>query len=249
MPTSLSALIIAKDEERDLPGCLESLQGLECEIVVLVDDATADRTEELARAAGAKAARRRFDDYARQRQAALELCTKEWVLWIDADERLDQALRTSLAALPPSGPAAYEVRFSVRFLGRELRFGGLGAERHVRVFRRERARFVGGALHEGLEIDGATGALPGRVIHESYRDLSDYLSKLDRYTTLAARKKWQAGGRFHWWHHLLLPAELFRRLVLRLGVLDGFPGVMWAGLAAFHHWLKYAKLREMERSA
>jgi hypothetical protein len=106
---------------------------------------------------------------------------------------------------------------------------------------------VGGSLHEGLEIAGPVAApLRGRMLHEPYRDLSEYLQKMDRYTTLAAQKKLAAGKRFSCWHHLILPWELLRRLVLRLGVLDGFPGVSWAVLSAFHHWLKYAKLREME---
>ncbi len=247
MPKSLSALIIARDEERDLPGCLESLRGLADEIVVLVDEATTDRTAELARAAGATTAVRRFDDYARQRQAALELCAKDWVLWVDCDERPDEELRRAIkACLEDPSADAYSLRFAVRFLGRTLRWGGLGCETHVRLFRREAARFVGGALHEGLELSGpAGGRLPGRMLHEPYRDLSEYLGKLDRYTTLAAEKKRRAGRRFHWWHHLVLPAELLKRMA-KLAFLDGWQGMTWAGLSAFHHWLKYVKLRELE---
>lgn len=252
MPASrkpgLSALVIAKDEERDLPGCLESLRGLADEIVVVVDEGTTDRTEQLARAGGCKVSRRAFDDYAGQRQAALELCTKDWVLWIDADERVSVELAESIrGALGPGAACAYELGFSVRFLGKTLRWGGLGGETHVRLFQREGARFVGGRLHEGLSLPGKALPLAGKMLHKPYRDISDYLEKLDRYTTLAARKKKDAGQAFHAWHHLILPWEAFKRLVLRLGLLDGFPGVVYALLSAFHHWLKYAKLREMSR--
>ncbi|MDE2038488.1 MAG: glycosyltransferase family 2 protein [Elusimicrobia bacterium] len=251
-PVLLSALIIARDEEQDLPLCLLSLReaGIFDEIVVLVDEATADRTESLAREAGCLTARRKFDDYARQRQAALELCSGDWVLWIDADETLSPRLARAIKeAVDKPRAEAYAVRFSVRFMGRLLRFGGLGSEAHVRLFRRAAARFTGGLLHEGLLISGrVAGPLPGRIEHLPYRDLSEYLRKLDRYTTLSARMKRRAGGRFHWWHHFILPCDLLRRVVFRLGFLDGFPGLAWASLSAFHHWLKYAKLKEMEES-
>lgn len=251
MKPSLSALIIAKNEERDLPGCLESLGGLADEIVVLVDDSTTDATEKIALEAGCKVARRTFDNYAAQRQAALELCTKDWVLWIDCDERLSPELRESLPELPAQGGGAkaYDLSFEVRFLGRTMRFGGLGGEHHVRLFARDGATFSGGELHEGLEISGSVQDRRGRgtILHEPYKDLADYLSKLDRYTTLGAQKKLAAGRRFHWCHHLLLPWEFFSGAVLKLGILDGYPGVVWAGLSAFYTWLKYAKLRELQR--
>lgn len=247
--TSLSAVLIAKDEERDLPGCLDALKGLATEVVVVVSADTTDRTEELARAAGAKVLRREFDDYARQRQAGLDAATGEWCLWVDPDERVTPALAAEIRSVLDAGPAenGFDLPFEVRFLGRTLRWGGLGSESHPRLFRREKSRFVGGALHEGIEVDGFLGRLKGRIVHEPYADLSDYLSKLDRYTTLAARKRFEAGRRATPFHHLLLPWEFFARAVLKLGFLDGAPGLAWAGLSAFHTWLKYVKLGRMQR--
>ncbi len=251
MTLSLSAVLIAKDEEQDLPGCLESLKGLVTETVVVVSDDTTDRTAALAQAAGAKVLRRKFDDYARQRQAGLDAATGEWCLWIDPDERVTPELGAEIrSALQGSASAsAFELPFEVRFLGRTLRWGGLGSETHVRLFRRSRCRFVGGALHEGLEVDGPTGALSGKVLHEPYRDIGDYLSKLDRYTALAAQKRFTAGQRFTPLRHLILPWEFFARAVLKLGLLDGYPGLVWAGLSAFHRWLKYVRLKELEKAS
>lgn len=245
---SLSAILIAKDEERDLPGCLESLKGLVSEIVVIVSEDTTDGTERVARAAGAKVLRRRFDDYARQRQASLDAATGDWCLWIDPDERASPALAAEIRSALSSSSLfdAYNIPFEVLFLGRTLRWGGLGSESHVRLFRRAKCRFVGGTLHEGLQIDGATGRLRGKIIHEPYKNISEYLEKLDRYTTLAAEKRFAAGRRFSCRRHLILPWEFFARAVLKLGILDGFPGMAWAGLSAFHSWLKYVKLRELE---
>lgn len=248
MTPSISAILIAKDEESDLPGCLESLRGLASEVVIVVSEDTTDRTEEIARAAGARVLRRRFDDYASQRQAGLDAARGEWCLWVDPDERVCAALAEEIRAAL-SGPASaqgYAIPFDVVFLGRTLRWGGLGSEKHLRLFRRSQARFVGGALHEGVAVGGLLGRLQGVIVHEPYRDISDYLSKLDRYTTLAALKRLEAGRRSSPLHHLILPWEFFRRAVLKLGVLDGFPGLVWAGLAACHSWLKAMKLRELE---
>lgn len=248
MKPLLSAILIAKDEEKDLPACLASLKGVADEVIIVVDEATTDDTVAVAAAAGASVLRRRFVDYAAQRQASLEAATGEWCLWVDCDEVLSSALRAELSQLLLSSPphASFSIPFSVSFLGRTLRWGGLGSERHVRLFRREKARFVGGGLHEGIEISGPQGALSGEILHVPYQDLSDYLSKLDRYTTLAAEKRFAAGRRAHVWHHLILPWEFFARSVLKLGFLDGGAGLVWAGLAAFHSWLKYVKLSRME---
>jgi glycosyltransferase involved in cell wall biosynthesis len=246
---SLSAILIAKDEERDLPGCLDSLKGLATEIVIVVSEDTTDRTEAIARDAGAKVIRRTFDDYTRQRQASLDAATGDWCLWIDPDERVTPALAEEIRSVLREPPAStgYDIPFDVRFLGRTLRWGGLGSESHLRLFLRAKSRFAGGALHEGIVIDGFSSRLRGAIVHEPYDGVSDYLEKLDRYTTLAAQKRFAAGRRFTPFHHLILPWEFFARATLKLGVLDGFPGLVWAGLSAFHSWLKYVKLGEMQR--
>jgi glycosyltransferase involved in cell wall biosynthesis len=247
--SGLSAILIAKNEERDLPGALQSLEGLAQEIVVVVGEGTTDRTAEIAKAAGATVKWREFDHYAGQKQAALDLATREWVLSIDADERVSPELADSIRAIVRGGSpaAAFDLDFEVHFLGRVLRWGGLGHERHLRLFKRAQGRFVGGLLHEGIEIDGKTARTKGKMIHEPYKDLGEYLEKCERYTTLAAKKRFETGRRANVLHHLILPLEFFRRAILRLGILDGNPGLIWAGLSAFHSWLKYVKLMEIQR--
>lgn len=249
MTPSLSAILIAKNEERDLPGCLDSLKDLVKEIVVVVSDDTTDSTEEIAKRYGAKVQRRVFDDYARMRQASLDVAEGDWCLWIDPDERVTPSLADEIrGALTESpGYVAVDIPFSVRFLGRTMRWGGLGHESHIRLFRRDKARFTGGALHESLIIDGPVSAFRGKIVHEPYRDIDDYLSKLDRYTTLAAQKRFDAGKRFYLFQHLILPWEFFARVFLKLGFLDGYQGLVWAGLSSFHSWLKYVKLGRMRK--
>ena len=242
--------MIAKDEEADLPGCLDSLKGLVSEIIIVISDDTADKTEAIAKSYGAKTIRRKFDDYARMRQASLDAASGEWCLWIDPDERMTKTLAeeiTSALSTSSSDFVAFDIPFEVRFLGKTLRWGGLGSESHIRLFRRTKCRFVGGALHESLEIAGPVSKLNGKITHQPYKDIADYRSKLDRYTTLAAKKRFDAGKRTTFLRHLRLPGEFFARAFLKLGFLDGYPGLVWAGLSAFHSWLKYAKLASMQR--
>lgn len=244
---SLSLVVIAKDEERDLPGCLESARALADEIVV-VDAGSSDKTAELARSAGARVLRREFTTFAEQKQFALDSCRGDWILNLDADERLTPELQRAIrGALQNPRADGYNLGYAVVFMGRRLRHGGLNGERHLRLFRRGAGRFVGGRLHEGVALEGRQADLPGFVLHQPYSDLSEYLRKLDRYTTLAAEKSFQSGRRFHPLHHLLLPAEFLKRYLLQLGFLDGTAGLAWCALSAFYSWLKALKLRELER--
>jgi glycosyltransferase involved in cell wall biosynthesis len=250
MTQSLSAIIIAKNEQRDLPRCLHSITGIADEIIIVVSDDTSDETESIARGAGAKVQRRAFDDYARQRQASLDMATSDWCLWIDPDEYLShdlgQEIKNTIANTKLM-PCGYHIPFEVKFLGRALHWGGLGSESHLRLFKRHAAKFSGGKLHEFIVLSGSVGKLTNKMIHEPYQNISDYLSKLDRYTTLAAKKRQEQGRHFHLWHHLLLPWEFFARVFIKLGILDGFQGIIWAGLSAFHSWLKYVKLGLMDK--
>lgn len=248
----LSVSVIARDEERDLPGLLASLEPLRAALgtdfeAVLLDSGSTDRTLELAGQWGARTARRRFDDFAAQKQACADLCAGDWVLSLDADERLTPEAATAVAAALQGRADGFTVPFRVEFMGRVLRWGGLGGERHLRLFRRAAGRFQGSHIHEGVVVRGRVERLEAPVLHRPYRDLGEYLAKLDAYTARGARARWEAGRRLRWRDHLKPGWELFSRLVLRLGLLDGTPGVVWAMLSAFHSWLKYARLADLDR--
>jgi glycosyltransferase involved in cell wall biosynthesis len=244
----LTALIIARDEERDLPACLESLKGLADEIV-LVDSHSQDRTREIAAAAGARVFERDWPGYGPQKQFALEQARGEWVLNLDADERATPELKEEVLSViaSPAAAAGYSIPFRLYFMGRRLRFGRGVRERHVRLFLREKSRYPAGEVHEGVRVDGPVGSLRGPVDHHSYRDFSEYLKKCDEYTGLIAARKRAAGARFSSWMHLRLPLEFFVRYAVKGGFLDGGAGFTYAALSAYYAWLKHARLME-ERS-
>ncbi|MFH1618636.1 MAG: glycosyltransferase family 2 protein [bacterium] len=249
MTRPLSLVVITRNEEKDLPGCLKSAADLAAEIIV-VDNNSQDRTVEIARSFGAKVISRVFDDYTSQKNFALSHASQEWVLHLDADERLTHELRNEIAELFRKGwPKAngYEIPYSVVFMGRTLRHAGTGTERHLRLLRKSMARFSGGAVHEKLVVTGETQRLSGRIIHIPYTDMGEYLKKLDIYTLLAARKAFGAGRKYHPLKLLILPLEFLKRYLLRLGFLDGVPGFIWCTLASFYVWLKVVRLREITR--
>jgi glycosyltransferase involved in cell wall biosynthesis len=239
----LSAFLITHDEERHLPGCLESLRGLADEIVVL-DDGSTDRTVELARRAGARVEHRAFDDFGHQKQAALDLTRGEWVLSIDADERVTPALAAEIRRVldDPAAADGYWIRREIVYLGARLRHGGAESDWVLRLARRARTRFALLPVREHLLVDAPTRRLRGTMDHIKYRTLDEHLRTMDRYTTVIAERKRSRGGRFQPWHLLRIPWELFVRLILKLGVLDGRAGIIHAVMAAFYGFLKYAKM-------
>jgi glycosyltransferase involved in cell wall biosynthesis len=248
-----SVTLIARDEEDRLPGALASVAFAD-ERIVVVDAASTDRTEEIARRAGARVLVRPFDGFGSQKNAAAALATNRWILSIDADEivspKLALEIRACLAAAAsdPSPPAAYRMPIRLEFLGRELLFGRDTVVRPARLYDRMRARFSDDPVHERILATGPVESLEQSVLHRSYRDLAHYLETLDRYTTLAAEAKWapgKGGGGF-------LPArvlwEFFDRAFLRLGFLDGSAGLTFAALSSANTLLKHLKLRELERA-
>jgi glycosyltransferase involved in cell wall biosynthesis len=246
----LSGVVIAQDEERDLPRCLRSMAF--CDELLVVDGGSRDRTVEAAHQAGARVVEHAWPGYSEQRRFALSQVTGDYVLSLDADEWVSDALREAIVKELAGGrPASgYELRVQNWFSGRWLRFGGRGHDYHLRLFRREAASYPDRRVHEGVEVRGEVRRLSGPLFHESYADLSDYLRKIDRYSTLSAEERQARGARFSpLIAAVRLPIGFFRRYLLQLGFLDGYAGFLHAVLAAYGDFLKLAKLRELQAPA
>ena len=256
-PPRVSVTLIARDEEDRLPDTLASVAFAD-EVVVVVDAASTDRTEEIACASGSRVLVRTFDGFGSQKNAAADLATSPWILSVDADEVVSQRLAVEIRArlqeltlAPPSSgtPVAFRIPIHLEFLGRMLRFGRDTVVRPVRLYRKDCARFSPDAIHEKVLATGPVDSLDETILHRSYRDLSHYLAKLDRYTTLAAGAKRAAGRERTPFLPLRVAWDFFDRAVLRLGFLDGTAGLTFAALSAGNTLLKYLKLRELELEA
>jgi glycosyltransferase involved in cell wall biosynthesis len=239
----LSVFIITRNEERHIERCLASVRDLADEIVVL-DSGSADRTVELAMRAGARVESRPFDDFGRQKQAALHLTRGDWVLSLDADEELTPGLAAEIRAtlaVPPDADG-FAIRRTLTYLGTDLRYGGTGSDWVVRLARRDRVHIKPVPVHESLVVAGRVARLRHTMRHRKYLALSEHVETINRYTSAIAAEKRAAGVRFSSWHLLRLRWEVFSRLILRLGILDGRAGVIHAVMSAHYAFLKYAKL-------
>lgn len=250
----ISCCLIAGNEERDLPDALASVDFVR-EIVIVVDERTTDRTEEVARASIATGqelvlVREPWRGHVAQKNRALELATREWALCLDADERVSPELRESIVALFREGePAAegYEMNRLTRYLGVWVRGGGWYPDRKLRLVRRERARWAGTDPHDHLGVEGSRERLEGDLLHLSFHEVADHVEKLDQYTSIAAARMHEKGRRGALSRMLLQPPwKFFRMFILKGGFRDGRVGLILATLGSFYVFLKYAKLRERQ---
>lgn len=225
----LSAIIITRNEVANLPACLESLSF--CDEIIVVDHASIDDTVAVARKAGARVVQRpNFAGFGRQKQAALEEAEGDWVLSIDADERVSEELAREIRATIVKGEhAGYRIKRRTLFLGRYLKYGGWYPDRVLRLARRDAARFTNHAVHERLEVLGGVGDLQTDLLHISYPTIDEVLAKQRRYALLSAqarRERGVSGG---------LPVALGRSIftflktyILQLGFMDGSRGFVAA---------------------
>ena len=248
---SLSVALICLNEAARLPAWLESVQPVADEVVA-VDAGSSDHTVDILRAAGARVEHRAWTGYGDQRNHAAELCRGDWILFLDADERLDPEMAATLTRFKQSPPPAqdlWELPFKVFFFGRFLRHGGFFPEYHRRLMRRGRARWVGRQVHERLETQGTVGRLQGGYVeHYSYDTVGQYLKRLDRYSTEAAQEMLAQGRRTSPWAAWSHGTWAFaRRYLLQAGFLDGWAGYLAARLEALYTFTKYAKLKELQQ--
>lgn len=244
----ISALVLAGNAEAHIAACLESLAWVD-EIVV-VDDESSDGTRAIASAHGATVLERSLDRFDAQRNFGLEQCHGEWVLVVDADERVTSELQAEIerVVLEPGAHAGFRMPRRNHVMGTRVRFCGWYPDYVVRLFRSIGARYQG-AVHERPVLTGSLGTLRGPLLHFTYETLEQFAAKADRYSTMAAAERWSAGRRAHWWDLVLRPAfELVKRYVLRLGFLDGMSGIVVSAMSAYYTFLKYAKLHYLGKS-
>ena len=242
----LSATIITQDEERNIARAMESLRC--CDEIVVVDSGSTDRTPELAAKLGARVIDSPWGGYARQKNFAAEHARYDWVLSIDADEALSEALEAEIWQIKKNGPRhdAYTMPRLAQYLGRWILHSGWYPDRKVRLYHRERARWVGQYVHESVQVDGTIGHLESDLLHFTCDSLSEHLKTLDRYTTLAAEQLVSQNAHIGWTKLVCDPMWTFlRTYFLQQGYRDGLEGLTIAQMAAFYNFLKHAKARMM----
>jgi glycosyltransferase involved in cell wall biosynthesis len=246
----ISATVITLNEQRHIRQCLESLQGIADEMIV-VDSGSQDATLEIAAHLGAKTFVREWTNYAEQKNFASSLAQYEWILSLDADECLSSSLRQDILQAKQNGAqrgVAFEFPRKAFYLGRWIEHSGWYPDHKVRLFLKDKGRWEGRFVHETLRVEGPIVRLRGDLLHYSCESISEHLRSLDRYTTLAAEELWQRQKRSRWTQLLGSAFSAFVKTYwLKQGFRDGMQGFVIACLAGHYNLVKHAKLWELEQ--
>ena len=242
----ITITLITLNSEKTLKTVLEAVSW--ADEIVLVDSGSTDGTLEIARQFKAKIIYRVFDGYGSQKNFATDQASNDWILSLDDDEILTPELQQEIQNLDLSATDyhGYKIPRSLIFLGKLLRFSGEYKRLTLRLFNRKYGNWNAEYVHESVEVNGKTATLKHQILHDSYRDLTDYFNKFNKYTSLGAKtlsehKKtastFKIISRF--------PTTFLKIYLLKSSCLDGYAGFMWALLTAMTPVVKYAKLREL----
>jgi len=246
---ALTVAVIAKNAAGQIGACLASA-GFAAELLV-VDSGSTDDTVAVAERHGARVMRHEWLGFGRQKQLAVQSARHDWVLCLDADERVTEALAGSIRrALRDERHKAYRVARRNRFLGVWLAHGEGYPDWTLRLFHRAHASWSNDEVHEAVLTTAEVGRLEGDLLHDSAEDIATYIDKQNRYTTLHAQALFQQGVRASAWRLLANPLARFVKFyVMRLGFLDGGAGFAHVVIGCNNTFHKYLKLLELERAA
>lgn len=244
----LSVAIITLNAASQLEACLQSVRF--ADEVVVVDSGSTDGTRALAERHGARVIHQDWLGFGPQKQFAVDAARHDWVLCLDADERVSPALQAAIEnALENPSTAAFRFPRCNRFLGRYLRHGEGYPDWSLRLFDRRQAHWSNDAVHEKVETNGRVADLNGDLQHDSAESLATYLAKQNRYTTLAAEMALAAGKRASVGRIAFSPLVRFVKFYfIRQGFRDGLPGLIHIAIGCFNSFMKYSKMLERQNS-
>lgn len=248
--TSLSVILITKNESANVDACLQSVAW--ADEIIVVDSGSTDDTVARCQSYGAKVfTHSDWLGFGQQKNRALDYATQDWVFSIDADERVTPELRAAIqTAMTQAQFPAYRVSRLSNYCGRFMRHSGWYPDQIVRLFQRGKARFNDALVHETLVVQGEMGLLSGELLHYSYDNLEQVLSKTNAYSTAAAQMKSQQGKSASLTGAVLRGLwTFFRTYCLRLGFLDGRQGFMVAVSNAEETYYRYLKLMLLNEKA
>src|SRR5579884_1050251 len=239
---TLAVVVITKNEERNIEACLDSVRW--AHEIIVVDACSIDRTVDLARRYTSKVFVRPWPGYGPQKNFGIDQATADWILVLDADERVSEPLRDEIRTVIRTGPvdiAGYEIPRRNFFYGKWIRHSGFYPDRQLRLFRRSAGRYDNVLLHEHLRVNGGIAQLSAALDHISMPTVGHHVRKMMHYTTLGAQEKLKRRSRIGVLDiagsHI---ATILRTYVFRRGYRDGIHGVIVALFAGMHTFVKYA---------
>lgn len=248
--SSISTVVITKNEEVNIEACLMSVNW--ADQIVVVDSGSTDRTQELARHHTTQVFVKPWEGFGPQKNFGIMHATGDWIMILDADERvspeLAKEIQARLTTWTNNDPVAFRVPRRNVFYGEWVRWGGAYPDLQIRLFQKGKAFYNHVEIHENLLVEGPIGDLEGHLEHYTERTIADHFKKISLYITLAAREQAKSMVMVHWWHLLLNPLVTFiKKYCLKQGFRDGIRGIIFAGFASMYTFMKYAKLWEMKQ--
>lgn len=250
-PVKISATVITLNEERKLEACLQSLVGVADEIIV-VDSFSTDSTAEICRKYPVKFIRNKFEGYVAQKNYAAEQATYDYILSLDADERLSDELRASILAIKNDwgNVDGYAVDRYNNYCGKWMHFSGWYPEKKIRLWDRRKAKWSGTDPHDHVEmVSSRTRKLKGHLLHYAYLTVDEHLQQIHRFAEIAARAKYKKGEKVNFVINIIF-SPLFRFVksyFFQLGILDGYYGFIFCTASASMTFFKYVRLYEYKR--
>ncbi|MBA1438782.1 MAG: glycosyltransferase family 2 protein [Epsilonproteobacteria bacterium] len=242
--------IITYNEEKNIKRCIESVQEIADEIVI-VDSLSQDATVEIAKRLGAKVIHQKFLGHIAQKQLAVDHTSNDWVLSLDADEELSDPLQQEIKKLQQQGFSsdAYSMPRVSFHLGQWIRHGGWYPDRKIRLFNKQKAHWGGYNPHDKVIVDGEVGKLSNDIKHYVFRDLRQNIDTNNSYSSIMAEDLYNNGVKFSFFKLFFKPVGKFLEVYLyKRGFLDGMPGFIIAVGASYSMFLKFAKLWELENT-
>ena len=242
----LSVVLITFNSEKTLQKVLEAVSW--ADEILLVDSGSTDKTLEIAQNFKAKIVHRAFDGYGSQKNFATQQASHDWILSLDDDEVLTPELQQEIQHLNLQNTdfQGFKIPRSLIFLGKLLRFSGEYKRLTLRLFNRKYGNWNAEYVHESVEVQGKIGVLKNQILHDSYRDLTDYFNKFNKYTSLGAKTLAERNASVSTFKIISrFPITFLKIYLIKGSCLDGYAGFMWALLTAINPVVKYAKLREM----
>jgi glycosyltransferase involved in cell wall biosynthesis len=245
----LSIIIVCKNEAAVIGITLKSLLGLSDDMIIY-DNGSTDGTQALVKQYPVQLHEGGWEGFGKTKGKALAWAKNDWVLFLDADEAVDEELKGSLLQWQPESDAVvYEMAFKNFFMDKPLRFGEWGTDYHIRLFNRKRVHWDEEPVHEQLLLPAGTitKRLPGYILHRTLKSVEDYKRKMEHYAGLGAEKYFRQGKKATWIRRRLSPAlSFFTNYILKLGFLDGREGFISAKMTAWYTAMKYSKLKELQ---
>lgn len=242
--SKISVVIITKNEEKNIVNCLETVKW--ADEIIIVDSFSTDRTVEIAKKYTDKIFLRQFTNYSEQKNFGTKHASNIWILSIDADERVSSELKEEICQAISCGCSdGYWIPHLDYMFGKKIKHGGWYLQYHLRLYRKDKGKWIR-TVHEFVTVNGKVGYLKNPLLHFSHLTISNFIQKLDRYTTMETEDLFAQKKKTNIFNIICLPLIIFiYKYFCRLGFIDGIHGLFLAVSLAYYHFAKHTKLWEL----